>query len=211
MTTNTTDEDRTPAQTLATAMRTAVAARRDLDVLAETSVYIAGPMTSIPEFNFPAFKTAARDIDEMGVSAVYCTAFGIPPAPEEARPWSDYLRDALRMMLNCNAVAVLPGWRESKGARLEVHVALELGMPVVEYPDLRPVESIGIHIPDGPTPTWDEIKPYLYPATQGGLAVIPEGAEYGTQTAEYLDRRYGGNDPRRMFEDTIDLPKDETR
>ena len=205
MTTNTTDEDRTPAQTLATAMRTAVAARRDLDVLDvldKTAVYLAGPMTGYPEFNFPAFKAAASDIDEMGVGAVYCTAFGTPPAPEDALPWDEYLREALRLMLTCNAVVVLPGWRESKGARLEVYVALELGMPVVEYPDLRPVESIGINIPAPPdidwdkAPTWDEIKPYLYPATQGGLAVIPEGAKYGTQTAEYIARRYGGVDPR---------------
>ena len=106
MTTNTTDEDRTPAQTLATAMRTAVAARRDLDVLDvldKTAVYLAGPMTGYPEFNFPAFKAAASDIDEMGVGAVYCTAFGIPPAPEEARPWSDYLRDALRLIPSSRA------------------------------------------------------------------------------------------------------------
>ena len=171
------DREVSPAQTLATAMRTAVAARRDLDVLDvldKTAVYLAGPMTGYPEFNFPAFKTAARDIDEMGVSAVYCTAFGIPPAPEEARPWSDYLRDALRLMLSCNAVVVLPGWRESKGARLEVHVALELGMPVVEYPDLRPVESLGdprtrdeveimtfggkkVHGPAGDPPRWTPV------------------------------------------------------
>lgn len=180
------DREVSPAQTLATAMRTAVAARRDLDVLDvldKTAVYLAGPMTGYPEFNFPAFKAAASDIDEMGVGAVYCTAFGTPPAPEDALPWDEYLREALRLMLTCNAVVVLPGWRESKGARLEVHVALELGIPVVEYPDLRPVESIGINIPAPPHINWDK-------------------------TADYLDRRYGGNDPRRMFDDTIDLPKD---
>lgn len=204
MTTNTTDEDRTPAEILATAMRTAVAARRDLDVLDvldKTAVYLAGPMTGYPEFNFPAFKAAASDIDEMGVGAVYCTAFGTPPAPEDALPWDEYLREALRLMLTCNAVVVLPGWREPKGARLEVHVALELGMPVVEYPDLRPVESIDA----------DEVHVVKF----GGETVARldashvTDAEYGTQTAEYIARRYGGNDPRRMFEDTIDLPKDE--
>ena len=217
MTTNTTDEDRTPAEILATALRTATAARRSLDVLDNTSAYLAGPMSGYPEFNFPAFRDAARELVDMGLRNLYHTATGVPPREAVAKPWEDYLRDALRLMLTCDAVVVLPGWRESKGARLEVYVALELGMPVVEYPDLRPVESIGISIPAPPhidwdkAPTWDEIKPYLYPATQGGLIVIPEGAEYAASTAEYLDRRYGGNDPRRMFEDTIDLPKDETR
>lgn len=200
MTTNTTDEDRTPAQTLATAMRTAVAARRDLAVLKGTTAYLAGPMSGIEAFNFPAFQEAARELGYMGFGLVYHTATGTPPAPADAAPWPVYLRVALRKMLGCDAVVVLPGWRESKGARLEVYVALELGMPVVEYPDLRPVETatrpIGMYIPEGEAPTWDEIKPYLHPATQGGLTVIPEGAEYAASTAEYLDRRYGGVDPR---------------
>lgn len=206
MTTNTPDEDRTPAQTLATAMRTAVAAQHDLAVLDKTAVYLAGPMTGYPEFNFPAFKAAASDIDEMGVGQVWHTANGTPPDPEDAPPWSVYLRVALRKLLHCNAVVVLPGWRESRGARLEVYVALELGMPVVEYPDLRPVESLG------DPRTRDEVEIVTFGGTQGGLdASHVTDAEYAASSAEYLDRRYGGNDPRRMFEDTIDLPKDETR
>lgn len=31
----------------------------------------------------------------------------------------------------CGMVAVLPGWDTSRGARLEVNIARELGMPVV--------------------------------------------------------------------------------
>lgn len=206
MTTNTTDEDRTPAEILATAMRTAVAAQRDLAVLKGTTAYIAGPMTSIPDFNFPAFQTAAGELYAMGVRHVKHTGHGVPPHPDAARPWEDYLRDALRLMLTCNAVVVLPGWRESRGARLEVYVALELGMPVVEYPDLRPVESLG------DPRTRDEVEIVTFGGTQGGLdASHVTDAEYAASSAEYLDRRYGGNDPRRMFEDTIDLPKDETR
>ncbi len=143
-------------------MRTAVAAQRDLAVLKGTSVYIAGPMTGIEEFNFPAFQTAAGELYAMGVGHVKHTGHGTPPSPTEAKPWETYLRDALRYMLSCNAVVVLPGWRESRGARLEVYVALELGMPVVEYPDAS-------HVTD---------------------------AEYGTQTAEYIERRYGGVEPR---------------
>lgn len=184
MTTNTTDEDRTPAQTLATAMRTAVAARRSLDVLDNTSAYLAGPMSGIEDFNFPAFQAAARELGYMGFGLVYHTATGTPPAPADAAPWPVYLRVALRKLLGCDAVVVLPGWRESKGARLEVHVALELGMPVVEYPDLRPVESI-IEWPasmsaDSPRPKWTP---------------VPED-EYAASTAEYIERRYGGVDPR---------------
>lgn len=136
------DREVSPGQKLATAMRTAVAAQRDLAVLKGTTAYIAGPMTGIEAFNFPAFQSAASELYAMGVGHVKHTGHGVPPRPDASRPWADYLREALRFMLGCDAVVVLPGWRESKGARLEVHVALELGMPVVEYPDLRPVETV---------------------------------------------------------------------
>lgn len=171
------DREVSPGQQLATAMRTAVAAKRDLDILDKTSVYIAGPMSTIPKFNFPAFQAAAVELRAMGLGVRH-TAKGNPPTPAKALPWDHYLRDALRVMLDADAVVVLPGWRESKGARLEVHVALELGMPVVEYPDLRPVEIMGLRIPEGTAPTWDEVKPYLYPASRGGLTIPvhqPEG------------------------------------
>lgn len=168
------DREVSPGQQLATAMRTAVAAKRDLDILDKTSVYIAGPMTSIPKFNFPAFQAAAEDLRAMGLGVRY-TAKGNPPTPAKALPWDHYLRDALRVMLDADAVVVLPGWRESKGARLEVHVALELGVPVVEYPDLRPVDI-----------DWDKAVPY--PASHMPDTITIGGVE--------LDCTEDGVDPR---------------
>ena len=41
------------------------------------------------------------------------------------------MREDLLLLLECDKVSVLPGWRESKGARLEVFVASELGMEVM--------------------------------------------------------------------------------
>jgi hypothetical protein len=33
-----------------------------------------------------------------------------------------------------------PDWASSKGARLETFVAHQLGLPILRYPDLEPVE-----------------------------------------------------------------------
>ena len=44
--------------------------------------------------------------------------------------WGAHLRADIPMLLRCTGVAVLPGWQASKGARLEVHIATELDMPV---------------------------------------------------------------------------------
>ena len=58
--------------------------------------------------------------------------------PESGMPWAWYLRRDLAALLGCDAVALLPGWQDSKGACLERHVAEQLGMPIYRLADLLP-------------------------------------------------------------------------
>lgn len=105
-------------------------------------VYIAGPMTGLPEYNFPAFHEAAARIRADGLRVVSPAELdehdSVPPGE---RPWAWYLTRDLKALLECNAVAVLDGWRESRGARLEVHVASALGLPVVSAKTLLPIRE----------------------------------------------------------------------
>lgn len=55
---------------------------------------------------------------------------------EEQQTWEDYMKIHLKSVCDANTVAVLPRWTESRGSRLEVFLAHELGVSVV------PVESI---------------------------------------------------------------------
>jgi nucleoside 2-deoxyribosyltransferase len=89
-------------------------------------VYVAGAMTGLPEFNFPAFHRAAKLLRDMGFPVENPAENPEPAAPT----WENYLRTALRQMLTCDAVVLLPGWESSKGANLERDVALRLSMPV---------------------------------------------------------------------------------
>lgn len=99
-------------------------------------LYVAGPMTGYPEFNFPAFRAATERLRGLGYEvrspheADEAEHGGAAPTVEEAKPWAYYLKRDLAMLLECDAIAVLPGWSESRGARLEVHVAESLGMPL---------------------------------------------------------------------------------
>lgn len=43
------------------------------------------------------------------------------------------MRRDLQMLLKCSAVCMLPGWKRSRGARLEHHVAEELGLDIFDY------------------------------------------------------------------------------
>jgi hypothetical protein len=100
-------------------------------------LYVAGPMTGIPAFNFPAFEAAAADLRAAGypVTSPHEVALSDGSAAGD-HPWQDYVRaDLIEMLRHAYAVAVLPGWENSRGANLEVHIAKTLEMPV------RPVDE----------------------------------------------------------------------
>jgi hypothetical protein len=89
-------------------------------------IYIAGPMTGLPEFNYPAFRAAARMLGEMGHD-VEDPSTNENPTPDDYHGW---LRVGLAQLIVCDAVALLDGWESSGGARMEVNVAATLGLRV---------------------------------------------------------------------------------
>lgn len=105
--------------------------------------YIAGPMTGIPDFNFPAFNAVAAAMRIQGRHVENPAEHGLVEGAE----WGDYLRYDLGKIASCETIALLPGWAASKGAVLEMHIAKTLGMNV-EYltgaePDSPPVKVLG--------------------------------------------------------------------
>lgn len=105
-------------------------------------LYLAGPMRGIPDYNFPAFHAAAKSLRERG-HFVWSPAErdeqqdGFDPAKDEAKPLRYYMAYDLPAVLNSDAVAVLPGWENSTGAKLEVHVARVCGIPVLAADSLE--------------------------------------------------------------------------
>lgn len=100
-------------------------------------VYLAGPMSSKPDFNFLAFFVAATQLRQKGH-----TVFN--PAEEDVKEWGDIenvrakanYRDCMRKDLNwiideAEAIALLPGWEESRGAVIEHKLACLLGLEVI--------------------------------------------------------------------------------
>ena len=93
-------------------------------------LYLAGPMTGLPEFNYPAFNSAAGRLRASGFE-VLNPAENKPEIPD----WVGYMREAIACLVRADAVAVLPGASDSRGARLEMKLAVELEMRV------RPVRA----------------------------------------------------------------------
>lgn len=95
------------------------------------ALYIAGPMTGIPEFNYPAFREAEISLLAAGYAALNPASIeAYNPTPGIPQEWRWYMRHALRMVSNCDALALLPGWEKSRGAKLEVQVASALELPI---------------------------------------------------------------------------------
>lgn len=109
-------------------------------------IYVAGPMTGLPEFNYPAFIEAARMLRELGYE-VYnpVDTNDNNPNPEVVPSWEWYMREGLKMVLECDGIALLPGWATSRGAMLERHVAESLKMeirPLHEWLKMPVVEPV---------------------------------------------------------------------
>ncbi|SFF15181.1 DUF4406 domain-containing protein [Paracidovorax wautersii] len=90
----------------------------------EGRIYVAGPMTDLPELNFPAFHAAAADLRARGLAVVNPAEHGIVEGAE----WADYLHYDLGRLSTCSSIYLLPGWSRSRGAALEAMCAQTLGM-----------------------------------------------------------------------------------
>lgn len=91
-------------------------------------IYISGPMTGLPDLNFPAFHEAAAKLRALGHDVVNPAELDAADAVPMA--WADYMRRDIVHLMACDGVALLPGYTGSKGARLELHIAEALGLDV---------------------------------------------------------------------------------
>lgn len=86
-----------------------------------TMVYISGPMTGLPNYNFEAFNDAEAMLEAKGFVVVNPARFG-----DQRRSWEENMRMSLDGLLICEAIYFLPGWEQSRGAILEHAIAKEL-------------------------------------------------------------------------------------
>jgi hypothetical protein len=105
--------------------------------MTKRKIYIAGPMRGIPQFNFPAFDAAAKELRSYGWEVTSPAdlereaAFDPSTLPID-HDWSkvpewfsldDAIERDLRAIREADAIYMLKGWEQSMGAKAEKSIA----------------------------------------------------------------------------------------
>lgn len=93
------------------------------------TIYISGPMSGLPELNYPTFNAAAAELRAMGYHVENPAENPEPPC----KSWEGYMRLALAQLVRCDLNVRLPGWLCSRGARIESGISKVLGIEVCDY------------------------------------------------------------------------------
>ena len=109
-------------------------------------IYLAGAIRGMPDFNVPAFDKAQAFLELLSHEVFNPIAYSrklygediyTKPSNEEGEPVGINSREVFAADLKwiceeAEAIALLPGWENSKGATAERAVGLALGLKIIE-------------------------------------------------------------------------------
>jgi hypothetical protein len=110
-------------------------------------LYIAGPMSGFPQFNYPAFNATAEAVRAMGHEAMNPAEMDDPATQEDClasedgtftpegtiggKTWGDLLAKDVKLIADeVDGIVLLDRWTMSRGARLEAFICLSCKKPV---------------------------------------------------------------------------------
>jgi hypothetical protein len=103
-------------------------------------IYLAGPMRGYKDFNFPAFHAYAKTLRDQGYEVFSPAEKGMEKevgAQYETLSFrrAVFLLDTDYICREAEAVALMPGWDKSSGARAEKALAEAIGLKIMYLED----------------------------------------------------------------------------
>ncbi len=106
-------------------------------------IYLSGPMTGRPDYNFPLFNKIAEELRQRH-HEVLNPAELHPDVVPGTWKWTEYLKSDIKAMMDYDTLVLLPEWDTSRGARVELNLADVLEYHVFEVDpetfELKPTE-----------------------------------------------------------------------
>lgn len=99
------------------------------------TVFVSGPMSGLPELNYPEFNRVAKLLRANGYNVVNPAEIGI----HNDWSWEDYMKVAIMQLINNDvyALVMLDGWEDSRGACIEHDLAKSLGKEILELAEIE--------------------------------------------------------------------------
>lgn len=98
-------------------------------------LYLAGPMSGVEELNYPAFNRVAAVLRHSGFVVLNPAETDLG----ETGTWESYMRLGITQVVASDGLALMDGYGSSRGARIEMRVAQEVGLPT--HPWARWIEK----------------------------------------------------------------------
>lgn len=121
-------------------------------------IYLAGPMTGLPNYNFQVFFEAHRRLADLGFEVVNPALHDeeagwvtvtrdelggiLSVEKEDGFDWHEALDWDLRMIEGCGGLYLLPGWSRSRGACREYEHAKRRGLEILGATGETPAVSV---------------------------------------------------------------------
>lgn len=104
--------------------------------------YLCGPMRGLPNSNFDSFNDAREHLRDKGYDVICPVEQAFQTYGDSIQATDKNFHEAMRFcyesVLKSEGVIVLPGWGRSEGAKAEVLMATNIGLPIWAYHKHRP-------------------------------------------------------------------------
>ena len=102
-------------------------------------------MTGYPGYNIQRFNLAEKQLADAGIECInpvhFCKKYKEDHVLADKAVFDKMIAEQQEAERGCDAILLFDGWQMSKGVRLELKTALEMGMQIFLEEDLSKLEE----------------------------------------------------------------------